>query len=56
MFFMYFGAAGLIFFFVSFQRIYRAKSKKDMMKVSSIADSLDIKRVKWAQQLTNKAS
>ncbi|PWA28448.1 hypothetical protein CCH79_00015920 [Gambusia affinis] len=28
-------------------RIYRAKSKKDMMKVSSIADSLDIKRYQY---------
>ncbi|XP_015251979.1 PREDICTED: nebulin isoform X7 [Cyprinodon variegatus] len=35
-------------------RIYRAQSRKDMVKVSSIADSMDIKRVKWAQQLTNK--
>uniref|UniRef100_A0A3B4XJE7 Nebulin n=1 Tax=Seriola lalandi dorsalis TaxID=1841481 RepID=A0A3B4XJE7_SERLL len=30
------------------------QSKEDMAKVTSSVDSLDIQRVKWAQQLTNK--
>ncbi|KAM6934560.1 uncharacterized protein FYW49_000834 [Xenentodon cancila] len=34
--------------------IYKAQNKEEMAKVSSTADSLDIKRVHWAQQLTNK--
>ncbi|KAM9710381.1 nebulin isoform 24-T25 [Menidia menidia] len=34
--------------------IYKAESKEEMARVCSTADSLDIQRVKWAQQLTNK--
>ncbi|XP_028250356.1 nebulin isoform X14 [Parambassis ranga] len=34
--------------------IYKAQSKEEMSKVSSTGDSLDIMRVRWAQQLTNK--
>lgn len=41
---------------VSFQLIYKAQSKQDMAKVTTTADSVDIRRVKWAQQLVNQAS
>ncbi|XP_074551161.1 nebulin [Halichoeres trimaculatus] len=33
--------------------IYKAQSKEEMSKVSTTVDSVDIKRAKWAQQLTN---
>lgn len=36
--------------------IYKAQSKQEMSKVTTTLDSVDIQRVKWAQQLTNKAS
>ncbi|XP_010772379.1 nebulin-like, partial [Notothenia coriiceps] len=34
--------------------IYKALAKEEMSKVRTTGDSVDIKRAKWAQQLTNK--
>lgn len=39
-----------------FQLIYKSQSKQDMAKVTTSADSLEIKRAKWAQTLTNQVS
>lgn len=45
-----------LFLLFYFQLIYKAHSKEEMAKVTTTADSVDIQRAKWAQQLTNKAS
>lgn len=42
------------FLLLYFQMIYKAQSKEEMAKVTTTVDSVDIKRAKWAQQLTNK--
>lgn len=46
----------LILCFFFFQLIYKAHSKVEMSKATTPADTVDLKRAKWAQQLTNKAS
>lgn len=48
----------ILFLFLLFcqQLIYKAQSKGDMAKVTTTADAVEIKRAKWAQRLTNKAS
>lgn len=45
-----------LFLLLCFQLIYKAQSKEEMAKVTTSADAIDLKRAKWAQQLTNKAS